>query len=97
MKELRNNLTILLAQKAKRERRRISLKKVADETGINKYTVYAIANDTIKEYSKDVLVKLCGYLDCGVGELLAIEEVPGEVIAAREPGGESAANQPASN
>lgn len=74
MKELRNNLTILLAQKAKRERRRISLKKVSDETGVNKYTVYAIANDTIKEYSKDVLVKLCGYLDCEVGDLLTIEE-----------------------
>jgi DNA-binding Xre family transcriptional regulator len=76
MKELRNNLTILLAQKAKRERRRISLKKAADETAINPYTIYAIANDTIKEYSKEVIVKLCGYLDCDVGDLLTLEEVP---------------------
>jgi DNA-binding Xre family transcriptional regulator len=76
MKELRNNLTILLAQKAKKERRRITLKKAADETGINKYTMYAIANDNIKEYSKEVIVKLCGYLDCDVGDLLTIEDVP---------------------
>jgi DNA-binding Xre family transcriptional regulator len=76
MKELRNNLTVLLAQKARKERRRISLKKAADETGINPYTVYAIANDTIKEYSKEVVVKLCGYLDCDVGDLLTLEEVP---------------------
>jgi putative transcriptional regulator len=75
MKELRNNLTVLLAQKARKERRRISLKKASDETGVNKYTIYAIANDTIKEYSKEVIVKLCGYLGCDVGELLTIEEV----------------------
>lgn len=74
MKELRNNLTVLLAQKARKERRRISLRRVAEETGINPYTVYAIANDTIKEYSKEVLVRLCGYLDCEVGDLLVIEE-----------------------
>lgn len=74
MKELRNNLTVLLAQKARKERRRISLKKAADETGINPYTIYAIANDTIREYSKDVVVRLCGYLDCDVGDLLTIEE-----------------------
>jgi putative transcriptional regulator len=74
MKELRNNLTILLAQKARKERRRITLRRVAEETGINKYTIYAIANDTIKEYSKEAVFKLCGYLDCDVGDLLTIEE-----------------------
>jgi DNA-binding Xre family transcriptional regulator len=74
MKELRNNLTVLLAQKARKERRRISLRRAAEETGINPYTIYAIANDTIKEYSKEVIVKLCGYLDCEVGALLVIEE-----------------------
>lgn len=78
MKELRNNLTVLLAQKARKERRRISLRRLAEETGINPYTVYAIANDTIKEYSKEVIVKLCGYLDCNVGELLVIEETAEE-------------------
>jgi DNA-binding Xre family transcriptional regulator len=76
MKELRNNLTILLAQKAKKERRRITLKTASDETGINKYTIYAIANDSIKEYSKDSIVKLCGYLDCDVGDLLTLEDIP---------------------
>ena len=78
MKELRNNLTVLLAQKARKERRRISLRRAAEETGINPYTIYAIANDTIKEYSKEVIVRLCGYLDCDVGELLVIEEAPTE-------------------
>lgn len=73
---MRNNLTILLAQKARKERRRITLRRVAEETGINKYTIYAIANDNIKEYSKEVIVRLCGYLDCDVGDLLTIEETP---------------------
>lgn len=75
---MRNNLTVLLAQKARKERRRISLRRAAEETGINPYTIYAIANDTIKEYSKEVIVKLCGYLACDVGELLTVEETTEE-------------------
>jgi DNA-binding Xre family transcriptional regulator len=82
MKELRNNLTVLLAQKSRRERRRISLRRVAEETGINPYTIYAIANDTIKEYSKEAVVKLCGYLGCDVGDLLTLEDVPDETPTA---------------
>ncbi len=74
MKVVRSNLRVLVAQKGQRERRRISLRTVADETGISYYTVTAIANDTISEYPKDVLASLCGYFDCSIGDLLIVED-----------------------
>lgn len=79
---MRNNLTLLLLKKARKERRRISLRKAAAETGINPYTMYAIANDTIKEYSKDVVVKLCEYLSCDIGDLLTLEEEDSDLVPA---------------
>jgi putative transcriptional regulator len=74
MKVVRSNLSVLAAQKGQRERRRISLRTVADETGISRYTVYAIAGDNIREYPKEVLETLCTYFDCTVCDLLLTEE-----------------------
>ena len=72
---MRANLQVLAAQKAQRERRRITLRTVAEETGINKYTIYAMANDTIREYPKDTLATLCHYFQCDISDLLWLEEV----------------------
>ncbi len=71
---MRNNLRLLIAQKGNRERRRITLKTVADETGINTHTMYGLANDTLTLYTKDALIRLCAYLGCDIGDLLTIEE-----------------------
>jgi putative transcriptional regulator len=76
VKVVRSNTLVLLAQKAQREQRRITLKKVADETGISYYTLNAIAHDTIREYPRDALAKLCSYFDCDIGDLLTVVEVP---------------------
>jgi putative transcriptional regulator len=72
---VRSNTLVLMAQKAQREQRRITLKKVADETGISYYTLNAIAHDTIREYPRDALAKLCTYFDCDIGHLLTVVEV----------------------
>jgi putative transcriptional regulator len=76
MKVVRSNLRVLVAQKGQRERRRISLRALADETGISYYTVTAIANDTISDYPKNVLASLCSYFECGIGDLLFVEDIP---------------------
>jgi DNA-binding Xre family transcriptional regulator len=76
MKKLKSNLVVLAAQKAQRERRRVSLIRIATETKISKYTIYALANDEISEYPKEVLEKLCNYFECDIGDLLKLEEVP---------------------
>ncbi len=73
---MRSNLSVLAAQKGQKERRRISLRTVADETGISRYTIYALANDTISEYPKDVIAKLCEYFSCGISDLLLLEDEP---------------------
>jgi DNA-binding Xre family transcriptional regulator len=75
MKEVRSNTLVLMAEKAQREQRRITLKKVADETGISYYTLNAIAHDTIREYPRAALASLCGYFGCDIGDLLTVVEV----------------------
>jgi len=72
---VRNNFQVLLAGKAQRERRRIPLSVVARATGLSRYTLSAIADNTIREYPADVLAKLCDYLDCDISDLLMLEEV----------------------
>ena len=76
MKVVRSNTLVLLAQKAQREQRRITLKKAADETGISYYTLNAIAHDTIREYPREALARLCTYFACDIGDLLTVVEVP---------------------
>lgn len=75
MKAVKSNLLVLAAQKSQREGRRISLRQIIKETGISKYTVYALANNQLEEFPKDVITKLCNYFDCEIGDLLKFEEV----------------------
>ena len=77
MNVVKNNLLILLAQKAHRDgKARIDLRTASKDTGISYYTLRAIANDTIQEYPKSVLADLCGYLECTPGDFLTLETVP---------------------
>lgn len=73
---MRSNVYLLMGVKGQRESRRITLRTVADETGIAYYTVHAIANEKIKEYPKEVLAKLCTYFGVGIGDLLTLADVP---------------------
>lgn len=75
MKELRSNVKVLIAQKSQRENRRISLRGLAAELGISTYTLYALADNKLSEYPKDVLEKLCNYFECSIGDLLTLEEI----------------------
>jgi DNA-binding Xre family transcriptional regulator len=76
MKDVRSNLLVLAAQKSQREGRRISLRQIVKDTGVSKYTIYALAHNQLEEFPKDVLKKLCDYFDCDIGDLLKFEEVP---------------------
>jgi len=78
MKAVRSQLLTLLAAKEQARGKRISLKQVARDTDLRPYTVYGFANNTLKEYPSDAITKLCLYLNCEVGDLLKIEDVPPE-------------------
>jgi len=74
MKIVRCRLRILLAEKADRERRTISLRKATRETGVPISTIMGLANNTIKEVPLESLAILCSYLNCNVGEILRLED-----------------------
>jgi putative transcriptional regulator len=61
-----------MGQKSQRDGRRITLRTVAEETGLTKHTVYKIADNTIKEYPKTAIVKLCDYFSCELQDLLTL-------------------------
>ncbi len=65
---------LLLAQKSMHERRSISLREVARDTGVAMSTVQGLANNTFKAISREALSSLCDYLDCDVGDLLHFEQ-----------------------
>jgi putative transcriptional regulator len=80
VKVVKSNLKVLIAQKVQREGGRSSVRAVATETGISYYTLSALANNTIREYPKEVLERLCTYFDCSIGDLLTTEDVPDEEV-----------------
>jgi putative transcriptional regulator len=82
MKVVRSQLRLLLAAKAHREGRSISLREVMRETGVPMSTVMGMANNTIKRVPLDELNVLCDYFNCDVGDLLKREEVAGDVRSA---------------
>lgn len=71
---MRSRLLDLLAEKRRLEKRRISVASVARELGISNHTIQGFAHSTLKDYPAESIVKLCGYFNCTVGDLLVIEE-----------------------
>ena len=61
----------LLDEKAFKERRRITMNEVVDETGISRPTLTRIANIPGYNTNTDTINALCKYFACTPGELLA--------------------------
>ena len=72
--KLYNRLRVLLAQKAEYEKRNISLKEVQRGTGIAWTTLQSWANNDVTRYDALVIIKLCDYLDCELGDLIVYEK-----------------------
>ena len=76
MQKLKSNLLVLVAEKSQRDKKRITLRSVARDTGVSTYTIYALANNDLTEYPREVLEKLCIYFDCQLSDLLKMEDAP---------------------
>lgn len=76
---LQSRLRALIAERAMREQRTLSFNEIARATGLSASTISAIANNTIREYPKEAIERLCSYFGVGVGDLLVI--VPDELRA----------------
>lgn len=70
---VRNCLKEQLAEKIGREKRSISLRQMARESGVSVWTLSRFSRGIMAEYPADVLAKLCAYFNCGVGDLLRYE------------------------
>jgi len=71
---MKSNLSILMGQKSQLESRRITLRSVASDTGLTTHTVYKIANNTIREYPKVAIEKLCDYFACDISDLFTLSD-----------------------
>jgi len=76
VKIVRSRLKVLIAEKAIRENRRLSLRTIAAESGASLSTVIRLDNNKIKLVPLDDLALICNWVPCDVGDLLRIEEVP---------------------
>jgi DNA-binding Xre family transcriptional regulator len=77
-KRIKNRFTELLAIKSREVGRRISQREVADTLNIAKGTIDRIALNKTTRYDEHVILALCNFLGCDIGDLLFIEEVPDE-------------------
>lgn len=67
---LRFRLTELIADKAFKERRVVSLSEVAAATGIHRATLSKMANQPGANIGSEIIDKLCAYFACQPGDLL---------------------------
>lgn len=78
MKVVRSQMRLLVAAKEHRERRRLSLRTIVEETGVPISTIQGLINDSARRVELGDIGKLCSWIPCEVGELLKLEEVSGE-------------------
>lgn len=69
---MKSNLAVLLAERQRQTGKRLSIRALAQATGLNEYTVRGFANDTLSEYPRRAIDALCRYLDCTPGDLLIL-------------------------
>jgi len=80
MKKLRSNLDVLIAQHNQKPARgkRVSKRSLAENLGISRYTIYALAENKLDQYPRDVLESLCNFFECDIGDLLSMRDTPDE-------------------
>ena len=71
---IRFRLSELIAEKAFKERRALSLTEVADQSGVHRATLSKMANQPGANIGTDIIDKLCKYFACQPGDLLMYVE-----------------------
>jgi putative transcriptional regulator len=67
---IRFRLAELIADKAFKERRSITMAEVAEGSGVHRATLSKMANQPGTNVGTDIIDKLCRYFGCGTGDLL---------------------------
>lgn len=69
-----NRFGELLAEKQRVEKRSISLDKAAEESGVAKITLIAYKKNRVTRYDSSIINRLCRYFNCGIADLLVLED-----------------------
>ena len=72
---IRCNLDLLRVNKERAEDRRLPYRVIGQETGLSPSTLVRLMNNDFDRVDRGTLDTLCGFFDCGIGDLL--EYVPG--------------------
>ncbi|TVX92240.1 helix-turn-helix domain-containing protein [Paenibacillus agilis] len=75
MARIRSNAKLLIEAKFGPKK---SVRDVASELPYRLESVQKLYNDTMERYPRNLLTKMCTYLECGIHELLILEDVNGE-------------------
>ena len=73
---IRFRLSELIADKAFKERRVVSLTEVAEATGIHRATLSKMANQPGANIGTEMIDRLCRYFGCQPGDLLTYVDEP---------------------
>lgn len=65
-----NQLTTQMGAKQMRENRIINVVVVSKETGIPRQTLYNWIDGNVTRFDVSIIVRLCKYFNCGVGDLI---------------------------
>nr|MBV6629532.1 helix-turn-helix transcriptional regulator [Oceanococcus sp. HetDA_MAG_MS8] len=71
---IRFRLSEQIADKQYRDGEVLSVKRIADETGLHRMTLSRLMNQKGYSTSTEVLDKLCNYFECGISDL--VEHIP---------------------
>jgi putative transcriptional regulator len=69
-----SRLPMLMAQKQMRENRKINAVTVARETGLSRPTIANWIRSDLKRFEEETIIILCQYFECGIGDLLTLED-----------------------
>lgn len=73
---MRSQLRTLVRRREDETGKRISIRSIARATELNEYTVRGFYNSTLSEYPGRAIAALCQHFECGVGDLLTLEDTP---------------------
>ena len=79
---MNSHLKVLVAQKELREKRRIGIRTIVDETGAARSAVQRLLNNTIREVPLEALASICEWVPCKPGDILRLEPVSETIEAA---------------
>ena len=71
---IKNRLKILIAEKELKENRKLTLRTIAQETGVSTNSLTAYNNQDVERFDASVLIAFCKYFHCDVGDILFFQE-----------------------